>query len=129
MMRVEKQHALGRLWRFSFSHGVILRLLTISLLSCGCILVASINSTASAEDTNAGPLKYRRIYVPANKLDAWPREGEKLIPIESQEFDEWVRSAENQNVPATHRAVIDRAEYSARIQDGTLQGKIGRAHV
>src|SRR4051812_37541795 len=43
--------------------------------------------------TNPAPIEYRRIYVPADKADAWPRDGEKYIPIESREFEALISAA------------------------------------
>src|SRR4051812_44816468 len=50
-------------------------------------------SSASSAASPASSIQYRRVFVPADKMEAWPRDGEKLIPVESRDFDDWIRSA------------------------------------
>jgi hypothetical protein len=69
------------------------------------------------------PIQYRRIYVPADKMEAWPRDNEKLIPIEAHDFDKWIRSANDSAIGQTNLVTINSAEYSARLgSDGQLHG-------
>ncbi|MCI0334158.1 MAG: hypothetical protein L0228_13150 [Planctomycetes bacterium] len=63
---------------------------------------------------------YRRIFVPADHVEAWPRDGEKFLPIESRDFDAWLAAANRSDGDATNSVTIGDAEYSARLQDGRL---------
>lgn len=97
-----------------------------SILLIGCLVVAGNSSIVAADEVASRPPNaFRRVFVPANRMDVWPREGEKLVPIAAQEFDRWVQSANESPDTDQHLAVIARAEYSARIRDGKLRG-VGR---
>ena len=50
-------------------------------------------SVRCLRDAEPPSSEYRRIFVPAENVDAWPRDGEKFLPIESREFDAWVAAA------------------------------------
>ena len=77
---------------------------------------------AAASQKAERPVAYRRIFVPADHVDAWPRAGEKFLPIEAREFDELVAAA-NQTAQRRAHGVITRAEYSGRLQeDGRIVG-------
>ncbi|HEX3600723.1 MAG TPA: hypothetical protein VHU84_11310, partial [Lacipirellulaceae bacterium] len=70
------------------------------------------------------PIAYRRIYVPANKIDVWPRADEKFIPIESKDFEKLVSAANHETGHHQPTAVIDSAEYIGQIDsDGHLRGQ------
>ncbi|MEX2316873.1 MAG: hypothetical protein WD669_06965, partial [Pirellulales bacterium] len=71
-------------------------------------------------DRNAPPpIEYRRIFVPAEKLAAWPRDGEKFLPIDAGDFNAWVAAA-NRTAGAAPTATIIGATYSARLEGGQL---------
>ena len=53
------------------------------------------------------PIEYRRVLVPADQPAAWPREGEKFLPVESRDFDAWIAAA---NRPPAEASLAD-AEY------------------
>ncbi len=56
-------------------------------------------------------------------MDAWPRNGEKLIPIEARDFDAWINSANGAAFDQRNRVAIHAAEYSARLEtSGQLHG-------
>jgi len=95
-------------------------LATLALtLASSSVIIAEESSSLSHT-----PVQYRRIFVPADKMGAWPRDGEKLIPIESREFESLVASANDGESKANGRITIDRAEYSAHLDsDGQLQGE------
>jgi hypothetical protein len=67
---------------------------------------------------------YRRIFVPAEKPAAWPRDGEKFLPIVASEFNAWVAAA-NQTAGDAPAATIRSATYSARLEGGQLVGGRG----
>ena len=59
---------------------------------------------------------FRRVLVPAESPETWPRDGKSLLPVEAEEFESWVRAA---NEPAAAASIVD-AEYQARLVDGKL---------
>ncbi|MGE3242376.1 MAG: hypothetical protein AB7I57_14975 [Pirellulales bacterium] len=70
---------------------------------------------------NAGPgsepvSEYRRVLVPAEQPESWPRGGKSLLPIEAREFDEWVFKA---NEPASTATIVE-AEYHAKLEGNRL---------
>lgn len=80
------------------------------------IAVVGVVPAAADSPTDDAPIAYRRVFVPADDVQAWPRDGEKYLPIESRDFDAWV--AAGSAAPATVR--IARAEYSARLDGDRL---------
>lgn len=80
--------------------------------------VASAEEAARVED--AKPLAYRRIFVPAENLEAWPREGDKFLPIESRDFESWLAASNGDAEQGQPSATIREAEYTARFNDGQL---------
>ena len=93
-----------------------------SIIAIGILALVSGFPFAVRADETPNAIQYRRIFVPADKMEAWPRDGEKLIPIESRDFDESIRSANNVEAQI-NQAAINTAEYSARLEkDGQLHG-------
>jgi hypothetical protein len=98
----------------------------------GAVLLAGIApntrmATAAEPDLltkKASAIEYRRVYVPAEKMDAWPRDGEKLIPVESRDFENWIRAANVKANGSGSRAVITSAEYFGTLEaNGRLRGE------
>ncbi len=78
-----------------------------------------------AEEQGSEPsINYRRIFVPAENVAAWPRAGEKFLPVESRDLEKWISAANTTNSDQGPRASITRARYWAR-WDGkqTLSGR------
>jgi hypothetical protein len=63
---------------------------------------------------------YRRIFVPADNVAAWPHDGEKYLPIESREFEALVAAANRSAMRENHAATIVEAQYSARLEGDRL---------
>ncbi|HEX4415622.1 MAG TPA: hypothetical protein VH107_18460, partial [Lacipirellulaceae bacterium] len=92
-----------------------------------CFVIAAVAAFAgcvdksnAAEDSlkrSDAPLRYRRIYVPADAPAAWPRGGEKYLPIDASDFKSWV-SALNKGSEADVSPGIEAAVYSGRLEDG-----------
>ncbi|HEX5472399.1 MAG TPA: hypothetical protein VFW73_10955, partial [Lacipirellulaceae bacterium] len=84
---------------------------------------------SKAAEQDAAPLahsaiQYRRVYVPADKVEAWPRGGEKFIPVESRDFDASIRSADKAASNPSETATITAARYTASLaSDGSLRGQ------
>ncbi len=111
---------------FQFPMRFLLAFLVLLLVSTA---IAVGEAPTPAPATTASPseapvsVQYRRIYVPADKMDAWPREKEKLIPIEVREFDELIQSTENIAANRENSVAISAAEYSAQLDaNGMLRG-------
>lgn len=60
--------------------------------------------------------QYRKVLVPAEHPESWPREGKSLLPIEAREFNQWVEAANEP--PSTATIVV--AEYHARLEGNRL---------
>ena len=95
---------------------------------CGVLVALSAacgTSPLCGEDGPAGqgaepPIAYRRIYVPADDTAAWPRDGEKYLPVETQDFEAWVAAANRAASSGPPAATITEAVYSARLEGGQL---------
>jgi len=78
---------------------------------------------AEAESSTTTSNLYRRVFVPAGRVDLWPRDGEKYIPVEAKDFEKWVQTANDGANSQSPGASIDLAEYVARFDDnGRLHG-------
>lgn len=115
----EKRRARWTFWR---AH----RLRYFAVLASLALAIPASRALRAEESSNTPhvPIQYRRIFVPAEKMEVWPRDGEKLIPIEAREFSSLVESANEKANDQDGRITIDRAEYSARLDSsGQLQGE------
>jgi hypothetical protein len=66
---------------------------------------------------------YRRIFVPADRVEVWPRNGEKYLPVEAREFEAWIKRSNAELAGESARARIDLAEYTAQFDhSGVLSG-------
>jgi len=89
--------------------------------------VKTTNKTAdeSAEDDAVKPLRYRRIFAPADRVQDWPRGRVRYVPVDGEEFERLIKAAQDQpgGVGGVLAAALIRAEYSAEF-DGvdTLTG-------
>ncbi len=107
-----------------------IKLILASILWCWtavcAMAVEPANSTTPPQFENhrAEPFAttYRKIFVPADRVDAWPTEGKKLIPIATNDLQRWIEGY-NAKLQAAASATIERAEYRARlVTENTLQG-------
>jgi hypothetical protein len=69
--------------------------------------------------------RYRRIYVPADNIAAWPRGGQKYLPVDFHDFEAWLRAA-NSSAYRASAATVQDAQYSARLEVGRLVDCRGR---
>jgi hypothetical protein len=61
--------------------------------------------------------------VPADRVDQWPRDGQKYIPVEAKDFENWTQAANDATTPNPSNANIDLAEYVAKLgDDGLVRG-------
>lgn len=103
-----------------------------ALLSCCPTLSYSqpaTNPPSAAEATSQPqeslPLTFRRVFVPADNVQAWPRGSEKYLPIEPQEFNSWI-SAANRTGSTQETVFISDAEYLGRFENDRTLGGSGR---
>src|SRR3990172_689466 len=76
--------------------------------SCG---PRSLRAAEVKDNDRAAPsIVYRRIFVPAENIAAWPRDGEKYLPIEARDFDAWVAAANRAASDGDLPAIISEAE-------------------
>ena len=63
-------------------------------------------------------------FVPADRPEAWPRDGDKFIPVELRDFDAWVAAINHTSSGPIRPAIIDAAEYTGRLEpDGRFHGQ------
>jgi hypothetical protein len=98
-----------------------LLLVAIALGICATKIAAEEQATpptASADTAESADksVLYRRIFVPADRVEVWPRDEEKYLPIEASEFIAWIEAAARKREPA----VISDAKYSARFDGERL---------
>lgn len=83
-------------------------------------------SPGEASSVDLAPLRYRRVYVPADSVDRWPRGTVRYLPIDSEEFERLLAAAESSGENRGVGPRITSAEYGARFTDGCLIGGSGR---
>lgn len=97
----------------------IRRVVALALVVGGCGVCAT--DAACAE-----PLRFRRVYVPADRPELWPRDSGRYVPMDAAEFEDLVRSL--REVPPgmsdLGQARLLHAEYEARlVEPDLLQGR------
>jgi len=104
------------------------RLVLRSVLAAWMCVAAGWQPAQAAEPpaaTNQAPLRFRRIFVPADKPSEWPRRNEKLVPVEAAKFEQMILSLRN---AVTEQAVpsgsLTRAEYLGTLDGEQLTGTL-----
>ncbi|QGJ71556.1 Hypothetical protein PBC10988_32630 [Planctomycetales bacterium 10988] len=68
-----------------------------------------------------GPLEFRRIYLPADRVEDWPLGKMKFRPTDREEFEQLVKELQAvSNGPELQETHIVRAAYSARLEGQSL---------
>jgi hypothetical protein len=77
---------------------------------------------SKAPAPNGPPLRFRRVYAPADHPETWPRQQMPYFPVQPDEFERLLGRARNAvGVGETSVAVaIASAQYKARLEDGDL---------
>ncbi len=71
----------------------------------------------------SGPLRFRRIYAPAERVQDWPRGTSRYVPVEGEEFERLLKAAQEQGSEGPAPASLARAEYTAQFNGSEyLQG-------
>jgi hypothetical protein len=87
--------------------------------------LAQAESTAPASAaSDAAPLEFRRVFVPAERVEEWPADGARYLPIEREEFFRLVNQAEQRRqIERVGSAQIISASFSAILsRDDLLEG-------
>ena len=88
------------------------------------LLAALVGQAAAAEEETARVLRFRRIFVPAERAPDWPAGADKYLPLDAAEFERWrpphPRRRAAASVPA---AAITAARYEAKLVGDHLAGQ------
>ncbi|MCE9556572.1 MAG: hypothetical protein K8T91_24750 [Planctomycetes bacterium] len=82
---------------------------------------------AGKHDAATTPLTFRRVFVPAEQVDQWPRGATRYVPVKAAELERLLSAAtersDDAGAPASGRLVA--ARYSARLTaEGLLSGEM-----
>lgn len=97
----------------------IRRAAALALVLAGCAMHA-------VHAAGAEPLSFRRVYVPADRPELWPRDSSRYVPMDAAEFEDLVRSlrAVPPGMSDLGRTRLLHAEYEARlVEPDLLQGR------
>jgi hypothetical protein len=106
-------------------HGILAIVVSCSTLLILCIGFAFRALGEDAPPSQEAPLRFRRVFVPADHADAWPRNGEKFLPIESRDFDKWIDAANRPMMREHAEVTISAAQYTGQLN--SLDGMDGKA--
>lgn len=108
--------AVRRAWLYNAWAGCGLWLAAMALANLSAVRADDLPGVEGA----APPIAFRRIFVPADNVGAWPRAEDKFLPVESRDFDAWIAAA-NQIASRQHAAaIITEAVYTARLEGDRL---------
>lgn len=111
--------------------GICRRSIALSMGHVWLVLLAMCGTSRLTAEENAtgpsaeAPIAYRRIYVPAEDTAAWPREGEKYLPVEARDFEAWVTATNPADTSTLPAAKITEAIYTARLEGEQLVNGVG----
>lgn len=96
--------------------------LYLLILTHAAVVSAAEQPTAPPADaSNSSAVRFRRVYVPADRVKQWPSGAGRFLPMNADEFERQVRRLNRQRqgeLPA--EALIASAQYQARLQDDAL---------
>lgn len=80
---------------------------------------------SAAPTTTDATMSFHRVYVPADRIDEWPRGSVRYVPMDRDAFERAAAEiAAEARSPANREAYVERAEYTARLEeDGSLHGR------
>ncbi len=95
-----------------------------TFLAVICLYCASM-LTRTGVVTAAVP-EYLRIFAPADRVQEWPLEGDKYLPVDAEEFERVVKLVERgqKGLATTRCCRIERLAGEASVADGTLRGSV-----
>ncbi|HEY1598990.1 MAG TPA: hypothetical protein VGG64_05280 [Pirellulales bacterium] len=84
--------------------------------------------TAPAQPTNptgATPLRFRRVYAPAERVQEWPRGSTRYVPVDGEEFERLITAVAASSDESPVAATLNGARYDAEFKDSDhLQGQL-----
>jgi hypothetical protein len=112
-------------------HAVARRTLKVLWMAAAWLMLlvsgsASVSVNAAEEDiAGAQPLRYRRTFVPANRIGDWPRDsGVRYRPMPKEDFERLVSQLKTTTLETPSGAVrVVSAHYSAALNDDVLRGR------
>ena len=111
----------------------LLRKAIALLIGCAIVLatlekmggVPAHGEESAVEDADSA-IAFRRIFAPADRIDTWPRDSVRYLPIESDEFEKLVKDAQARSGSAAklEPARITTAEYRATLEGDEFNGEL-----
>jgi len=78
-------------------------------------------------DTVEQPLRFIRVYSPADKPELWPRGQGRYLPVDSQAFERLIKDAGTSTVDSSvPKANVAQARYQARLVSNSATIRNGR---
>ena len=105
----------------SFTVAAVLVLVTAIVIDA---VDLSVSPARAGESSSESPLKYRRVLVPEDRVTDWPKDGQRYLPIDKDEFRRLVAESSG-SAPGTIRpreTYIAKADYTASLSGETLIG-------
>ena len=101
----------------------------LGLLIAGLALVPCSVEWVNAADnvrpaSTSPPLRFRRIYAPIDRVQDWPTGSARYVPVDGEEFERLVRSAQGSQGSAPPAATLVRAQYDAQLDGDQLSGTL-----
>ncbi|MCL6501187.1 MAG: hypothetical protein K6T86_00790 [Pirellulales bacterium] len=94
--------------------------------SAGIVLVLAAWLASASLAVSGQPLRFRRLFAPADRPELWPRDSDRYVPMEAAEFEELVELLRGvpPGMPDLGRARLVHAEYEGRlVEPDLLQGR------
>ncbi len=99
-------------------------------LAVVAVVAAALVAAVEASDAGPQPLRFIRVYAPAEQPQLWPRGRGRYLPIDSDDFQRLLEDAKaSQANSSTPKASVAQAQYRIRLdEDGTIRAT-ARLHV
>lgn len=87
-------------------------------------LSPSVASTAEPAAPRQGDLQFRRVFVPADRPEQWPLDGEPYVPVAREELERYLQAANRTEAdnPEAGQPAIAVARYTANFDGQDLSG-------
>ncbi len=123
-MSFSEYHGPGSVFRPRWSPTIYTAWAILVLVAIGCP-VCSAQAPGGKGDGVFEPgtdLTFRRVFAPADQIDAWPRGAQPYVPVDSEEFERLIDLAETSRFGARGALAprIATAHYEAHLVDGDL---------
>ncbi len=99
-----------------FSRRIAVAIAAFFVVSASIFAAETTKSAVDAAPSSPEPLRYRRILVPADRMDEWPARSERYLPIDREEFERLIAPLGGKNAFPTNGR-IDSALFHAELRD------------